>query len=334
VDRLLGVAADPAPSASSQWPADEPESGAVNAGGTTEPVLAIEDDTSDPLGLGDEIVLRAEGVPVGLKNIGNTCHVNSLLQTIFSVIPFREQVLAQAPLLAEGNETRRSVQLVQELRKLFALMLNSRGKFVNPQGLLMLLEKTTAEDGTAKSGVLQLGHQEDVGEVALKFLDTLDAGLKAIATPVQGTESQSSEGAGRTMVERLFMGEQFQVYRSDTAKIGEGETSPFWAQILEVSWGDVYRALEHATSSTFEYDLPAQQGQDGSGGSSPGKTTAHSELWLKRCPQVFFFHLNRASYNDALKTGVKLHGQFEFEDWLYLDTFAYDLREQTEAVFI
>ena len=28
---------------------------------------------------------------------------------------------------------------------------------------------------------------------------------------VQGTESQSSEGAGPTMVERLFMGEQFQV---------------------------------------------------------------------------------------------------------------------------
>ena len=28
----------------------------MNAGGTTEPVLAIEDDTSDPLGLGDEIV--------------------------------------------------------------------------------------------------------------------------------------------------------------------------------------------------------------------------------------------------------------------------------------
>ena len=68
-----------------------------------------------------EEVLRAEGVPVGLKNIGNTCHVNSLLQTIFSVIPFREQVRSSSTTLL-SNYCRHCVDFSNRDRRRTAYM--------------------------------------------------------------------------------------------------------------------------------------------------------------------------------------------------------------------
>ncbi|KAJ1479241.1 hypothetical protein T484DRAFT_1814998, partial [Baffinella frigidus] len=37
--------------------------------------------------------VKREGVPVGLKNIGNTCYFNSLLQTYFAIPQFRDAIL-------------------------------------------------------------------------------------------------------------------------------------------------------------------------------------------------------------------------------------------------
>lgn len=37
--------------------------------------------------------VRKTGVPVGLKNIGNTCYFNSLLQTYFQNIAFVKNIL-------------------------------------------------------------------------------------------------------------------------------------------------------------------------------------------------------------------------------------------------
>ena len=38
--------------------------------------------------------LKADGNRVGLRNVGNTCYVNSILQTYFMLEPFREMLLA------------------------------------------------------------------------------------------------------------------------------------------------------------------------------------------------------------------------------------------------
>jgi len=43
---------------------------------------------------------RPDGLPVGLKNIGNTCYFNSLMQTLFRVVPFVKKVMQ-----FDGNET-------------------------------------------------------------------------------------------------------------------------------------------------------------------------------------------------------------------------------------
>ena len=39
---------------------------------------------------------RQEGVPVGLKNVGNTCYFNSFIQAFFFLPNMSEKVLANA----------------------------------------------------------------------------------------------------------------------------------------------------------------------------------------------------------------------------------------------
>lgn len=40
---------------------------------------------------------RKDGVPVGLKNVGNTCYFNSLLQSYFTIPAFARTILATSP---------------------------------------------------------------------------------------------------------------------------------------------------------------------------------------------------------------------------------------------
>jgi hypothetical protein len=76
---------------------------------------------------------REPGLGVGLKNIGNTCYVNSLLQTYFSIPELRGAIMKwdytpwmSNPAAAEGSGG--GVALVAALQELFAEMMLSDRK--------------------------------------------------------------------------------------------------------------------------------------------------------------------------------------------------------------
>ena len=77
--------------------------------------------------------IREPGMGVGLKNIGNTCYVNSLLQTYFSIPELREAIMKwdytpwiNDPAAAESKGG--GVALVAALQQLFAEMMLSNRK--------------------------------------------------------------------------------------------------------------------------------------------------------------------------------------------------------------
>ena len=96
---------------------------------------------------------RQEGVPVGLKNVGNTCYFNSFIQAFFFLPNMSEKVLANAirrqsqqqqQKFGEMNEKSQmkakrmdfSLKMAHELQYLFARLLYTNQSYVDPSDVL------------------------------------------------------------------------------------------------------------------------------------------------------------------------------------------------------
>lgn len=113
---------------------------------------------------------RVDGWPVGLKNVGNTCWFSAVIQSLFQLPEFRRLVLSYSlpqNILenCRSHTEKRNIMFMQELQYLFALLLGSNRKFVDPSAALDLLK------GAFRSSEEQ---QQDVSEFTHKLLDWLE----------------------------------------------------------------------------------------------------------------------------------------------------------------
>ena len=84
--------------------------------------------------------------PVGLKNVGQTCWFSAVIQSLFYIPAFRSLVLNfPPPPKMEEDKTevyerrKKIVEFMLELRKLFALMVASQRKYVDPSRAVDIL---------------------------------------------------------------------------------------------------------------------------------------------------------------------------------------------------
>ena len=150
-----------------------------------------EDDNDD-----EDDLVRSEGIPAGLRNLGNTCYVNSFLQIWFHNKEFRQSMYdwepredpeeqdSEAVLDAELYEPKSKVG---SLKALFAMIQFTKRKFVDPA------------DFIGKLG-LNPTVQQDAQEFSKLFISLLENSLA----------SQTSTSV-RTMVQRQFRGEYMYV---------------------------------------------------------------------------------------------------------------------------
>ncbi|XP_037089345.1 ubiquitin carboxyl-terminal hydrolase 25-like [Pollicipes pollicipes] len=106
---------------------------------------------------------RREGNwPVGLKNVGNTCWFSAVVQSLFHLPAFRGLVLRYRPVERERTspEEQRTAQFMLELRRLFALLVASEKRHVDPRAAVDLLKKVL--DGGATDS------QQDISEFTHK----------------------------------------------------------------------------------------------------------------------------------------------------------------------
>uniref|UniRef100_A0A4W5LXY6 Ubiquitin carboxyl-terminal hydrolase n=1 Tax=Hucho hucho TaxID=62062 RepID=A0A4W5LXY6_9TELE len=88
--------------------------------------------------------IRKEEWPVGIRNVGNTCWFSAVIQSLFHLPVFRRLVLNYC--LSErilekckSHSDKRNIAFMQELRCLFALMVGSTRRFVDPSAAVELL---------------------------------------------------------------------------------------------------------------------------------------------------------------------------------------------------
>ncbi|NWX29502.1 UBP28 hydrolase, partial [Notiomystis cincta] len=244
---------------------------------------------------------RAGDWPVGMKNIGNTCWFSAVIQSLFQLPEFRRLVLGyslpQNVLESCCSHTgKRNIAFMQELQCLFALMLGTWRKFVDPSAALELLRDVfrSAEQP-----------QQDVSEFTHKLLDWLeDAFQLTVNVTSSGDKSENP------MVQ-LFYGTFL------TEGVHEGNTfskiETFGQYPLQVNgYRNLNECLEGAMVEGEMDEATASQ-----------SVKYGQERWFTKLPPVLTFELSRFEFNQSLGQPEKIHTKLEFPQTIYMDRYLY-----------
>ncbi|XP_040113962.1 ubiquitin carboxyl-terminal hydrolase 28 isoform X5 [Oryx dammah] len=248
---------------------------------------------------------RVDGWPVGLKNVGNTCWFSAVIQSLFQLPEFRRLVLSYSlPQNVLENcpshTEKRNVVFMQELQYLFALMMGSNRKFVDPSAALDLLK------GAFRSPEEQ---QQDVSEFTHKLLDWLEDAFQ-LAVNVDNPRNKSEN----PMVQ-LFYGTFL------TEGIREGKpfcnNETFGQYPLQVNG---YRNLDECLEGAMvEGDIELLP--------SDHSVKYGQERWFTKLPPVLTFELSRFEFNQSLGQPEKIHNKLEFPQIIYMDRYMYRSKE-------
>ncbi|XP_053526424.1 ubiquitin carboxyl-terminal hydrolase 28 isoform X5 [Artibeus jamaicensis] len=249
---------------------------------------------------------RADGWPVGLKNVGNTCWFSAVIQSLFQLPEFRRLVLSYSlPQNVLENcpshTEKRNIMFMQELQYLFALMMGSNRKFVDPSAALDLLK------GAFRSPEEQ---QQDVSEFTHKLLDWLEDAFQLAVT----TNSNPRNKSENPMVQ-LFYGTFL------TEGVREGKpfcnNETFGQYPLQVNG---YRNLDECLEGAMvEGDVELLP--------SDHSLKYGQECWFTKLPPVLTFELSRFEFNQSLGQPEKIHNKLEFPQIIYMDRYMYRNKE-------
>ncbi|XP_060229342.1 ubiquitin carboxyl-terminal hydrolase 28 isoform X5 [Meriones unguiculatus] len=248
---------------------------------------------------------RVDGWPVGLKNVGNTCWFSAVIQSLFQLPEFRRLVLSYSlpqNILesCRSHSEKRNIMFMQELQYLFALLLGSNRKFVDPSAALDLLK------GAFRSSEEQ---QQDVSEFTHKLLDWLEDAFQ-LAVNVNNPRNKSEN----PMVQ-LFYGTFL------TEGVREGKpfcnNETFGQYPLQVNG---YHNLDECLEGAMvEGDIALL--------SSDHSVKYGQERWFTKLPPVLTFELSRFEFNQSLGQPEKIHNKLEFPQIIYMDRYMYKSKE-------
>lgn len=257
---------------------------------------------------------RQDGCPVGLKNVGNTCWFSAVIQSLFHLPVFRRLVLYYIPPLdpQEKQEDGYRVSFMTELRILFALMLGSKRKYVDPTKAVQILKEALKYNGSESNP----GNQQDVSEFTHKLLEWLEDSFK-VDHNNSAKNMPKRSGNDLNPVVELFFGQ------SNVEGVYEGKTfskkETFGAFPLQVQgYGDLHDSLEGAMAQV-EIEPVGPEGSHKSG----------QEHWFTGLPVVLKFMLSRFLFNQSTGRAEKIHERFLFDRVIFMDRYMEGNKEVT-----
>ncbi|XP_059544097.1 ubiquitin carboxyl-terminal hydrolase 25 isoform X7 [Myotis daubentonii] len=250
---------------------------------------------------------RQDRAPVGLKNVGNTCWFSAVIQSLFNLLEFRRLVLNYKPPsnaqdLPRNQKEHRNLPFMCELRYLFALLVGTKRKYVDPSRAVEILKDAFKSSDS---------QQQDVSEFTHKLLDWLEDAFQ-----MKAEEETDEEKPKNPMVE-LFYGRFLAVGVLEGKKFEN--TEMFGQYPLQVNgFKDLHECLEAAM---IEGEIESLHSENS------GKSG--QEHWFTELPPVLTLELSRFEFNQALGRPEKIHNKLEFPQVLYLDRYMHRNREIT-----
>ncbi|KAJ6240753.1 ubiquitin carboxyl-terminal hydrolase [Anaeramoeba flamelloides] len=299
---------------------------------------------------------RLMGTPVGLKNLGNTCFANSLLQTYFNIPLFRQAILSfplekyrKAKMKYRGDLTKENendITFVIKLQAFFSQLLLTRKKYLSPTVIWKALETKT----------FKFGKQEDPTEFNDLLINKIETGFE-YASKIINQNKRDKEGKyeGKKSITNLFTGEIVHIFRIPSNKINPNESNLLKnkgnknLQNIKNSWDiinkktetigqiilpighnkkdDIISSFTRFTISELEYITEEK------------KTVQAQQISkFNKLPKVLIFQLQRVSFDFNSKKMTKDNSVFKFETEIYLDRFLtkntnlYDIKNKKEKI--
>ncbi|GAB5576343.1 ubiquitin carboxyl-terminal hydrolase 25 isoform X1 [Prionailurus iriomotensis] len=262
---------------------------------------------------------RQDKAPVGLKNVGNTCWFSAVIQilSLFNLLEFRRLVLNYKPPsnaqdLPRNQKEHRNLPFMRELRYLFALLVGTKRKYVDPSRAVEILKDAFKSNDS---------QQQDVSEFTHKLLDWLEDAFQ-----MKAEEETDEEKPKNPMVE-LFYGRFLAVGVLEGKKFEN--TEMFGQYPLQVNgFKDLHECLEAAM---IEGEIESLHSENsGKSGQEVWKLFPGLFMhWFTKLPPVLTFELSRFEFNQALGRPEKIHNKLEFPQVLYLDRYMHRNREIT-----
>nr|XP_046266749.1 ubiquitin carboxyl-terminal hydrolase 28 isoform X2 [Scatophagus argus] len=250
--------------------------------------------------------IRQDDWPVGIRNVGNTCWFSAVIQSLFHLPVFRRLVLnyhlSERVLdKCKSHSDKRNIAFMQELRCLFALMVGSTRRFVDPSAAVELLRDAFRTNEA----------QQDVSEFSHKLLDWLEDAFQLAAN------GDNAEDKQQNPMVQLFYGTFV------TERRHEGKTScnieQFGQYPLQVNgFNNLDECLEGAM---VEKEIESLH--------SDHSITSGRERWFKKLPPVLTFELSRFEFNTQLGRPEKIHKKLEFPQIIYMDRYLHRNLQQT-----
>jgi len=309
--------------------------------------------------------------PVGLKNVGQTCWFSAVIQSLFYVPAFRNLVLSFQPQpsasampppdsTASSSSCGQSVksgkinEFMGELRKLFALMLASERKYVDPSATVELLRagfKKSDEMAVVAgpAGLVSGGRQEDVSECMHILFEWMEEAFKMYSKPSAEAAVSATEvtmGEGEEVLPPSQTKREDNAMDDEAAAGAQAEGAPkaennpmtqlFYGRIEvqgSMKGGETFRRQETCSQHALQVSSFADihESLEDATAKKSFENASTQERWFTELPPVLFFSLSRFNYNVGKRAAEKVHNRLDFPEVLYMDRYMLANQEETTA---
>lgn len=230
------------------------------------------------------MMLRAPNGYAGLRNLSNTCYLNSLMTQLFMNIEFRDFIL-NLKLAAPDS----SQKLLSETQRLFAWMQDTWTKSVDPQDFVESIR-------TYDNDLIDISIQMDVDEFYNLLFDRWEA--------------QVVDPENKRKFRSFFGGQLVQQIKSKECPHISERLEPFSAIQCDIKGK---ASLEESLQAYVEGEI--MQGDNKYSCTACGRhVDAVKRACLKEVPDNLIFHLKRFDFDMVSMLRSKINDQFQFPE--------------------
>ena len=237
-----------------------------------------------------------KGKFVGLKNLGCTCYMNSLLQILFLITSFRESILNTESIIEEKN-------ILFQLKYVFNSLKYNESKYFNP---IKFTENFDNEQ-------LNIREQMDVDEFFNLLIDKL--------------ENQLQKTNNKNLIKYFFQGKIIDnlIFQEGCTHHRKNEIPYYSIQLQIKNKNNLYQSLDHFINGELMNEENSIFCQN-----CNKKIPSIKYQSFKILPRILIFVLKRFEFNYNTMTKIKINDYYEFPIQLDMTNYTYDYLNNKE----